>query len=76
MQHWDRGDVIMICAYDDTCISSSNELDLSSLTPCNHEEADTRVFLHVKDMTQQGYTKMVIQKVDTNVLVLVVSVYE
>ena len=66
----------MICAYDDTCISSSNELDLSSLTPCNHEEADTRVFLHVKDMTQQGYTKMVIQKVDTNVLVLVVSVYE
>ena len=66
----------MICAYDDTCISSSNELDLSSLTPCNHEEADTRVFLHVKDMTQQGHTKMVIRTVDTDVLVLAVSVYE
>ena len=76
IQHGDRGHVIMICAYDDTCINSSNDLDLSNLTPCNHEEADTRVFLHVKDMTQQGYTKMVIRKVDTNVLVLAVSVYE
>ena len=52
----DRGDVIMMCVCDDTCISSSNELDLSNLTPCNHEEADTRVFLRVKDMTQQGLT--------------------
>ena len=76
IQHGDRGDVIMICAYDDTRISDSNELDLSNLTPCNHEEADTRVFLHVKDMTQQGHTKMVIRTVDTDVLVLAVSVYE
>ena len=76
IQHGDRGHVIMICAYDDTFINSSNDLDLSNLTPCNHEEADTRVFLHVKDMTQQGYTKMVIRTVDTNVLVLAVSVYE
>ena len=65
-----------MCVCDDTCISSSNELDLSNLTPCNHEEADTRVFLHVKDMTQQGHTKMVIRTVDTDVLVLAVSVYE
>ena len=76
IQHGDRGHVIMICAYDDTFINSSNELDLSNLTPCNHEEADTRVFLHVKDMTQQGHTKMVIRTVDTDVLVLAVSVYE
>ena len=76
IQHGDMGDVIMICAYDDTCISSSNELDLSNLTLCNHEEADTRVFLHVKDMAQQGHTKMVIRTVDTDVLVLAVSLYE
>ena len=76
IQHGDRGDVIMICAYDDTYISSSNKLDLSNLTPCNHEEADTRVFLHVKDMTKQGHRKMVIRTVDTDVLVLAVSVYE
>ena len=66
----------MICAYDDTCISNSSELDLSNLTPCSHEEADTRVFLHVKDMTQQGHTKIVIWAVDTDLLVLAVSVYE
>ena len=28
IQHGDKRDVIMICAYDDTCFSSSNELDL------------------------------------------------
>ena len=44
IQHGDKGDVIMICAYDDTCISGSNELHLSNLTPCNHEEADTEFF--------------------------------
>ena len=76
IQHGVREDVIMICAYDDTCISSSNELDLSNLTPCNHEEADTRVFLHVKDMTKQGHRKMVIRTVEADVLVLAVSVYE
>ena len=76
IQHGDREDVIMICAYDDTCISSRNKLDLSNLTPCNHEEADTRVFLHVKDMTKQGHRKKVIRTVDTDVLVLAVSVYE
>ena len=56
----------MICAYNDTYISSSNELDLSKLTHCNHEEADTRVFLHVKDMKKQGHRKMVIQTADTD----------
>ena len=76
IQHGNRGDVIMICAYDDTCISGSNELDLSNLTPCNHEEANARVFLHLKDMTKQGHRKMVIRTVDTDVLVLAVSVYE
>ena len=76
IQHGNRGDVIMIYAYDDTCISGSNELDLSNLTPCNHEEANARVFLHLKDMTKQGHRKMVIRTVDTDVLVLAVSVYK
>ena len=62
IQHGDRGDVIMICVYDDTCISSSNELDLSNLTPCNHEDADTRVFLHVKDMKNRVTEKWLFEQ--------------
>ena len=48
---------------------------LSFLSPCNHAEADTRVFLHVNDMSLQGRTKITIRTVDTNVLVIAVSVF-
>ena len=34
------------------------------------------MFLYVKDMTKQGYRKMVIRTVDTDVLVIAVLVYE
>ena len=50
----------LVCPYNDTCISSNGDFDLSNFKPCNHEEADTRVFLHVKDMAKQGHKKMVV----------------
>ena len=34
------------------------------------------MFLHVKDMAQHGHKKMIIRTVDTDVLVLALSVYE
>ena len=39
-------------------------------------EADTLVFLHVKNITKRRHRKIVIRTVDTNVLVLALSVYE
>ena len=51
-------------------------MDPSKVKRCNHEEVDTRVFLHVKDMAKEGHRKMVIRTVDTDVLVLAVFVYE
>ena len=30
-------------------LSKHTEVSLSEISPCNHEEADTRIFLHVKD---------------------------
>lgn len=50
--------------------------DTSSLAPCTHEEADTRMLLHVQDAVQQGYEKVVIHTVDTDVLVLAVAVFQ
>ncbi len=47
--------------------------DLSGLAPCTHEEADSRVLLHVEDATKQGHTKISIRTVDTDVLVLAVT---
>ena len=49
----------------------SNKIDKSmDLGPCNHEEADTRLFLHVKDASIKGMTIVKVSTVDTNVVVL------
>ena len=34
---------------------SNYDCDLTSLSPCNHEEADTRIFLHMKHMVLLGH---------------------
>ena len=47
--------------------------DIAGLAPCTHEEADTRMLLHVEDATKQGYTKVSIRTVDTDVVVLAVA---
>ena len=39
-------DQALICAFDDTCFPNNPDIDLTSMVRCNHEEADTRVFLH------------------------------
>ena len=41
--------------------------------PCSHEEADTRIILHLEDAVRQGYTKILIGTVDTELLVLAVK---
>ena len=48
---------------------SNIERETSGLSPCNHEEADTRLLLHAADAAKQGYRKIMIQTVDTDVVV-------
>ena len=45
----------------------------SSLSPCTHEEADTRMILHVADAVNVGYKKVLLWTVDTDVVVLSVA---
>ena len=47
--------------------------DLSRLSPCTHEEADTRVILHLEDALKEGKTKVSIRTFDSDVVVLAVS---
>ena len=47
--------------------------DVAGLAPCTHEEADTRMLLHVEDAVKQGYTKVSVRTVDTEVVVLAVT---
>ena len=47
--------------------------DVAGLAPCTHEEADTRMLLHVEDAVKQGYTKVSVRTADTDVVVLAVT---
>lgn len=56
-----------------TGVLCSSRQDVSALAPCTHEEADTRILLHLQDDVQQGYSKVSIRTVDTDVVVLAIT---
>ena len=47
-------------------IVSNNDLH-DSLFPCTQEEADTRIFLHVKNASANGHSTVLVRSVDTDV---------
>ena len=49
--------------------------DTRKLTPCTHEEADTRLMIHVADCPTQGYKKITVRTSDTDVVVLAVYTF-
>ena len=61
-------------------LSNFRPLDnITRMAPCSQEEADTRMFLHVADAVQSGFTgfrKIVVRTVDTNLLVLAVTLLD
>ncbi|XP_048003917.1 uncharacterized protein LOC125240114 [Leguminivora glycinivorella] len=54
-------------------VISNSTKDLKNVEPCNHEEADTRMMVHVADAVAQGYRKIMIRTVDTDVVALAVT---
>ena len=52
-----------------TVLSTTN-IDRSSLAPCTQEEADTRIFLHVRHASIAGSKTVMIRTVDTDVIII------
>ena len=50
--------------------------DVNSLAPCNQEEADTRMMLHVAHAAQHGHHQIQVRTVDTDVVVLAAMVVQ
>ena len=49
----------------------NQNINKSNLEPCKHEEADTRIFLHIYDAAiNSGLKKAMIGTVDTDVVVI------
>ena len=53
-------------------VMSANSCDKSSLAPCCHKETDTRIFMHVA--VNEGHHKIIIRTVDTDVVIIAVSI--
>ena len=64
-----------VLATDTEEVVSSRDIDLHNVCLCNHEEADTRILLHVKDAAATGHRNVAIRTVDTDVLILAVSYF-
>ena len=43
------------------------------MSPCSHEEADTRMMVHLADAVDRGHNAIMIRTVDTDVVVLAVA---
>jgi len=52
----------------------NQSISLEGLTHCNHEKADTRIFMYSKHTTADGSKTIMIKVSDTDVLVTAVSV--
>ena len=59
---------------DGSVLNKPPLLDPDSLSTCTHEEADTRLLLHANHAALHGHLKTLIRTVDTDVVVLAVSV--
>ena len=67
----ETGRKVNISTNDETIVSTQIDMsDVEYLQPCSHEEAETRILLHVAHCARQGLRKLVIGTVDTDVVVL------
>lgn len=60
---------------EDVITNSPDKSFLEFLSPCSHEEADTRIFLHAKQASEQGHNNICIRSTDTDVIVIAVSLF-
>ena len=67
----DGKQVIVTNSKDVLCYPSTYTTE--KLSPCSHEEADTRMIVHVADAVDKGRNSTMIRTVDTDVAVLAVA---
>ena len=57
----------------ETVVLSNDRTDAADLSPCTHDEADTRLLLHPADAAIRRYTKVMVRTVDPDVVVITVA---
>ena len=70
-----RTDHKMVLATQGENVIFSSTIDIDRFSPCNHEEANTRMFLHLKDFSATEHRKVSLKTVDTDVVVIATSLF-
>ena len=70
----DHGEVVS--TKHESVVFNNDRTDAADLSPCMHEEADTRLLLHAADTARRGYTKVMVRTVDTEVVVIAVAKFQ
>ena len=65
--------VTIYSTFESQVLCTDPGADLQHISPCNQEEADTRLILHAADCVRQGLLRVLIRTTDTDVLVLAVT---
>ena len=65
---------LLLTTYLETVLSN-RDIDLTTLQPCNHLEADTRIILHLAHASEHGHTTAYVRTVDSDVVVLAVRYF-
>ena len=68
-------DVVLYNTIGERVLCSNLDADLDLMQPCNHEEADTRSFLHLKYASSKGHKKAFLRTNDTDWVVNASYVY-
>lgn len=64
----------LICTSEDTA-KTNVEFDLSSISPCDHEESDSRIMVHLNHAVNNSHRKVLIQTVDSDVVAIAVRCF-
>ena len=65
----------VICTSEEKAIGYPVTTQVQNISPCSHEEVDTRILLHAKDAVMQGHSRILIKASDTDVVVLCLSLF-
>ena len=70
------GHTVIVFTVWDGVASSRDGQNTDGLQTCSHEEADTRMLLHINYTTNSGFKTIMIRTVDTDVVMLAVAHFQ
>ena len=66
----------LYCSREDITITNPDNLDVSTISPCTHKEADTRIFVHLKDAVRKGCSNIAIRATGTDIIIFASTLFE